>query len=121
MGSITYRPTDQRKITDLWDFAVYRGISNQCLEIQDCNELRSDHNPLLINYQTSVEIKPSNRILTPISDIELFQTWIDQKLNLNESLKSEAEIDEAVEHFIQLIHEAASLAIPSGNVKKSAI
>lgn len=90
-------------------------VASQRLEIQDSNDLSSDHNPLLINYQTSVEIKSSNRILTAFTDIEIFQSWIDQHLDLKVSLKCEMEIDEALEKCIQLIHEGASLATPSGN------
>lgn len=117
-GAPTYWPSDPRKVPDLLDFAVYRGISPERLEIKDCNDLSSDHNPLLINYKTSVEIKTSHRILTPSSNIELFQSWIDQHLNLKVSLKCGSEIEEALEHFIQLIHEAASLATPIGNKDK---
>lgn len=113
-GTPTYWPTDPRRLPDVLDFAVYSGISNHCLQMQNCQELSSDHTPLIINFQTSANFKISNlHILTPHSDINCFQSWLDQNINLNVRLKNENEVDEAVENFTQLIHEAGYISTPT--------
>lgn len=46
------------------------------------------------------------------TDVNLFRNWMDEKINLNTSIKSQYELEDAVESFTSLIHEAAFLSTP---------
>lgn len=112
-GKPTYWPSDPNKIPDLLDFFVCSGISSNLLDIIDCDDLSSDHTPIILNYSTDIQNVTENfKIITPKTDIKFFQNWMDQHLQLNISLKSGDEIDLAVEGFTKLIHEAALMSTP---------
>lgn len=112
-GTPTYWPSDPLKIPDLLDFFVYSGISPSFLDISGSVDLSSDHTPILLNYKT-VPCKDStnNPLFTHKTDVRSFQDCINQDINLNISLKNGNELDDAVEAFVQLIHEAAYRSTP---------
>lgn len=116
-GTPTYWPSDPYKIPDLLDFAIYAGISNNHLEIKDMIDLSSDHTPILINYSTYFNVKQYNHnIITRNTDIQSFQYYLDQNINLNLKLKNGHDVDDAVENFTKLIHEAAALSTPTNSL-----
>ncbi|EFN70473.1 hypothetical protein EAG_13050, partial [Camponotus floridanus] len=45
-GESTYWPTDRRKIPDIIDFCVTRGISSLYFKAESCFDLSSDHSPI---------------------------------------------------------------------------
>lgn len=47
-GQPTYWPTDRRKIPDLIDFCIIKGISRQHAQPKPCFNLSSDHSPIII-------------------------------------------------------------------------
>lgn len=113
-GSPTYWPSDPRKIPDLLDFIVYKGISNDRLTIANSNDLSSDHTPVLVNLNINHTLNPEKyQILKRNSNISLFQQYLENNVNLNIRLKTEAELDDAVEKFTNLIHTAGSISTPS--------
>lgn len=113
-GSPTYWPSDPCKLPDLLDFAVYAGISKHRLDICSSDDLSSDHTPILINLCESFNnVSKNYQLLTPATDVKLFQQCLDTNLNLNLSLKSGEDLDDAVEDFTNLLHEAAHLSTPT--------
>lgn len=114
-GSPTYWPTDPRKIPDLLDFFVYSGISSQFLNISNelCDELSSDHSPILLNFNSFLHSNSrKHQIANRRTDFNSFKIWIERNLNLNIPIKSPEELDEVVENFNNLIHEAGFLSTP---------
>jgi hypothetical protein len=53
-GKSTYWPPDPNKLPDLTDFFVLKNISAKDIQIDEGNDLNSDHSPILltINKQT---------------------------------------------------------------------
>lgn len=113
-GSPTYWPTDPTKIPDLLDFIVYSGISQNNLDITDSDELNSDHTPIIINYTTSIQtVSKSVQILKNNTDIASFKNIIETNINLKIPISNNQELDNAVEMFTNLVHEAAVLSTPT--------
>jgi hypothetical protein len=52
-GEPKYWPTDIKKVPDLIDFCVIKGIPNHCLNANSCLDLSSDHSPVLISLSTT--------------------------------------------------------------------
>lgn len=112
-GAPTYWPSDPRKTPDLLDFVVYNGISGTSFDIKSSDDLSSDHSPLIANYKTLPSLRSKNsKLLTNSSDIEVFQSWIETNLYLNTQIRNGEEIDQSIESFNRLIHEAAFRATP---------
>jgi hypothetical protein len=53
-GQPTYWPTDRRKIPDIIDFCITKGISNNYLKAESCLDLSLDHSPVIITYSTQI-------------------------------------------------------------------
>lgn len=49
-GGPTYWPTDPRKIPDLIDFFITKGINVAKISIQNSQDLSSDHSPIFLTY-----------------------------------------------------------------------
>lgn len=122
-GKPTYWPSDLYKIPDLLDFFVYCGVSPQYLDISVCDDLSSDHTPILLNYRAIPCQRLSEKPLFSYkTNLERYQNYINSELNLKISLKTDTEIDDALENFVKLIHEAAYQATPlEENNKKSSV
>jgi len=46
----TYWPTDGKKIPDLLDFGITKGISKNSSSTESCLDLSSDHSPIIIRH-----------------------------------------------------------------------
>lgn len=76
-----------------------------------CDELNSDHTPIRLNVATSpCHISTQSAYFPRKTNVHFYQNFIDSLLNLIISLKTADEIDDAVQHFTKVIHEADSLA-----------
>jgi len=53
-GELTYRPTDSKKIPDLLDFGITRGISKNSCSTESYLDLASDHSPVIIILTSKV-------------------------------------------------------------------
>lgn len=112
-GKPTYWPTDPAKIPDLLDFFVYSGIPQTAFDIRACDDLSSDHTPVLLNYRANaIKVQTNKPLISSKTNIQYFQEWIDTHINLKICLKSGNDIDDAVEKFVRLIHEAAFQSSP---------
>lgn len=53
-GELIYWPSDKRKIPDLIDFAIAKGIPKSRFLVESCLELSSDHSPVMISVSNKV-------------------------------------------------------------------
>lgn len=119
-GRPTYWPSDPRKIPDLLDFFVCLGIPQHYMDIRSSDDLSSDHTPVLLSYKASAcSVTRNKPLISAKTNIKYFQDWIERHINLGKSLKSGIEIDDAVENFVQLIHEAAFHSTPEPDTQCS--
>ncbi|KAH8351708.1 hypothetical protein KR084_002973, partial [Drosophila pseudotakahashii] len=90
------------------DFAIFKGIRSECLNISESFDLSSDHIPLIIQYRIAA-CKLSRRtcILPQNASIPRFQEAINGLVNLNMHLNTPEAIDDATEMFVRNIHIAA--------------
>lgn len=112
-GSPTYWPSDPRKIPDLLDFVIYKGIPRATLDILECDDLSSDHSPIIVTMSSALRTVNKNcKLIHAKTDIKSFEHWIEQNVNLNISIKTGNELEDAIESFTNCIHEAAYLSTP---------
>lgn len=110
----TYWPSDPTKIPDLLDFIVYNGISRHSLDILNDVGLNSDHTPFIVNYNTNVKLAPGSvKLLRRNSNLNFFSEYIENNLNLNTRIDTTDDLDDTVEYFTTLIHQAALLSTPN--------
>lgn len=104
----TYWPTDRQKIPDVIDFCVVKGIALNYLKAESSFELSSDHSPILVSLSAKIIDTPSAPTLTnQKTNWEVFRDVVEDRLAIDLPLKTGAEIDEALEHLIQTIQQAA--------------
>lgn len=77
----TYWPTDPKKIPDLLDFFITKGIGSNNIETENIVDLTSDHTPVLLSYNASVILKTKKQNLTNKST-----DWESFREKLNESI-----------------------------------
>lgn len=112
-GQPTYWPTDINKMPDVIDFCITKGIALNYLKIESCLELSSDHSPLIVTFETKVIRKPAPpALINKNTDWEAFRNILSKELNLNIQLKSEEDVNEAVEQLNGAIQQAAWNATP---------
>jgi hypothetical protein len=68
----TYWPSDPKKVPDLLDFFVIRGITRNNCTIESNAELTSDHTPVIISLSTTVIKKLPPPKLTTRNRLDLF-------------------------------------------------
>lgn len=112
-GEPTYWPTDRRKIPDLIDFCVTKGIGINYLKAESCLELSSDHSPVLITLSTEVCTNQKLPVLcNRLTDWTEFRQIIDSNISCNIALKSQSNIDQAIYQLCNTIQEAAWATTP---------
>lgn len=112
-GEPTYWPTDRKKTPDLLDFFITKNVPQTQLSVKSCTDLSSDHTPVILNINSTILLneyppKPYNKN----TNWETYQEYINNNLNLNISLKSTGDVENAVENLNQLIHEALGRSTP---------
>lgn len=118
-GKPTHWPYDLTKMPDVIDFCVVKGIPLNHLLIEENFDLSSDHSPVLVQISTDIIHKQKPASLTNrSSNWDLFRNLLEERININISLKSAEEIDEAVENFTQNIQYAAWKATPEVSTAK---
>lgn len=109
----TYWPTDRRKIPDVIDFCVTKGIASNYIKATPCLELSSDHSPVLITLGTKiVNIQKQPMLSNNKTNWNHFRYKVTEKLNTNIKLKTERDLDQAVEHLNECIQSAAWKSTP---------
>lgn len=118
-GKPTYWPSDRRKIPDLIDFAVTRGINNVQSLVHSSLELSSDHTPTIITIfsENSFQKNESGRFDYKRTDWLKYKMLISSHLEIKTSLKSEQEINSAIFNFTQLLSQAVKITTPRFTVQ----
>jgi hypothetical protein len=113
-GEPTYWPTDVRKIPDLLDFLISKGINQNYTEVNSCLDLSSDHSPVMLNISTVVFNKRPREVLyNRNTDWNQFRNLINNRLNLNVPLLSCEDLENAVDYFVDCIQQTAKAATPT--------
>ena len=62
-GKPTYWPTDPGKIPDLIHFIIVKNIPVHYLQIEESNDLNSDHSPILLKLSENIIQKENNPVV----------------------------------------------------------
>jgi hypothetical protein len=107
------RPSDRNKLPDLLDFCVIKGIPHDSALTKSCFDLASDHSPVLISLNLRVLHQASQPTLcNRTTNWDYFRHLITMNLTLQVPLKTEAQIEDAVKYFTDLIQWAGWTATP---------
>lgn len=96
------------------DFYVIKGIPKLKFHAESYLELTSDHSPIIISVSGNkvLQNKRPCRLHSAKTDWLYFRELVKTRLNIKVSLKTEADIEKAVEHFNYIIQHAAWEATP---------
>lgn len=115
-GEPTYWPTDRNKTPDLVDFAVSKGIPSENAKAFSCFDLSSDHSPVLFTLCTEILLNPSApRLGSKHTNWDNFRMLIQDNLNTLVPLKTNTDIDNAVEYLNQIIQNSIWKSTPAQN------
>lgn len=112
-GKPTYWPTDMNKIPDLLDICIIRGLDTENIECKDSYDLSSDHSPVFVTIGMNVvHTQRTCQLHNRDTDWDLFRHLVASRTSINLPLKSDSDLEEAVEHFNQNIQQAAWESTP---------
>lgn len=112
-GQPTYWPTDKKKIPDVIDFYVTKGVTMNNVSCRSCWDLSSDHSPIMLELHTTAQECVQKCVLhNKITNWPLFRELIDKAFQEPVSLKSNDEITEAVLYFNKSVQDAAWSSTP---------
>ena len=112
-GEPTYWPTDPRRLPDLLDFFVARGMAADYVRVESVFELSSDHSPIIATVDAHVLPRvPPPALTTQHTDWEEFRSYINAHITLNLRLKERQELDDATHQFTTLLQNAAWHSTP---------
>lgn len=115
-GHPTYWPADRKKIPDLLDFCITKGISREYSKAVECHDLSSDHSPVLITLSLSVLKKEKSPFLTnKRTNWILYKNLVECNIQLDLPLNDSKSIDKAVNHLSQTLKDAATESTPINN------
>lgn len=107
-GKPTYWPTDTNKIPDLLDFFITRKVSPNFTDVEENFDMDSDHSAAILTLSETVIKRVARATLTNrTTDWQSFQIDLQNKINLNISLRTAQELEEATESFTRLIQTVA--------------
>jgi len=96
----TYWPSDPNKIPDLVDFLVTKGNDTKRFTVESCLDLPSDHTPILITTFTHIPGKSMKQSLySKQTEWNCFRETLDELITLEIPIKTETDIEEAVENI----------------------
>jgi len=107
-GEPTYWPSDKRKVPDLLDFGITKGIPAHSIQAVAGFDLSSDHSPVLLNMHT--KITPQNcpsTLSSKTTNWVTFQNHINENLTLKVPLKTDWDIEDYMHHLVRIIRQAA--------------
>lgn len=115
-GKPTYWPTDLNKIPDVLDIFVTKGISPNYINVSESFDLSSDHSPIIATICTTLIKKEMRAKLTnKKTDFNTFQKYLNDLINLGSPLKSNDDIENAVDQLTSNIQKAAWQSTPAIN------
>lgn len=107
----TYWPSDRRKIPDIIDFFVCKGISAQLLSTCTVNDLSFDHAPTIFKVLGQVQPSPTIQTIT-----NRHTNWTTYQMNFEHNfthkikLQTTQDVEEAITYFNDCIIDAAQRA-----------
>ena len=120
-GQPTHWPTDRNKTPDLIDFCVVKGINMNYLMAETCLDLSSDHSPIIVTLSAEILLKKrSPSLCSKKTDWAQFKEILDTKISCSIPLKTEQDIDVAIEYLCKNIQEAAWESTPEQHATKRA-
>lgn len=112
-GHPTYWPTDKKKVPDLIDFCVTKGIPRTYAKATDCYDLSSDHSPVIVTVSTDVlRIETPKRLTNKRTNWDQYRRLVEQNCLLNIPLITPADIDAAAENLKDVLSLSAEKATP---------
>ena len=107
-GQPTYWPTDTNKIQDLIDFAIIKNLKRESITVIPSLNLSSDHSPTMLALTASPNCLTTQSTCFPNRKTNWlkYKMYISSHLPQNISLKSESEIQHAVDIFSDILPNA---------------
>lgn len=120
-GQPTYWPTDRNKIPDVIDIAVFKNIKRESVSLNSSLDLSSDHSPtILLLHDNPSSLKNSNLSYpNKNTNWHKYKMYISSHLPNNLPLKSNMEIEYAVNQISTIMTCAAKVSTPIASVKKN--
>lgn len=113
-GEPTYWPTDMRKVPDVLDIFVIKGIPQCYLYVESNLDLSSDHSPVLATISTAVIKRQINKKLyNKHTDWNKYRNHINEHLSLDIPLLAPDDVDAAIDLINESIVSAAAYATPT--------
>jgi hypothetical protein len=107
-GEPTSWPTDPKKIPDLLDFFITKGIGYIYSSVESNLDGSSDHTPVILTLNTTaLNEEPPETLTNHKTDWEGFQSYLTENINLKLPLKTLDDVDNACEHITNLIQISA--------------
>ncbi|GBP91928.1 RNA-directed DNA polymerase from mobile element jockey [Eumeta japonica] len=104
---------DLNKIPDLLDVYITKNVGQHYLKIEKCEDLSSDHTPVILNlFKHVVPIESPDYIYNKNTNWNLFREIISGKVDLNVRLKTNDDIETSIEKFNSIIHTATFTSTP---------
>lgn len=102
-------PTDQRKIPDLINFCIVKGIITRTCKLESCHDFAEDHSSFIITIYSHIN-KPNDKVTlsNKHSNWEEFKTLLERSVDLNVPLNTPQEINNEVWALINNKQSAAS-------------
>ena len=113
-GQPTYWPSNLKKVPDLIDFAVIKNVKREQLSFVSSHDLSSDHSPTIMNFLPSFPIPELQTNCLPNSRTNWlkYKMYVSSHLPQNPSLKSEFEIQSAVDELSNILSSAVKVSTP---------
>lgn len=118
-GHPTYWPTDLNKIPDVIDFAVSKNIKREHILLTPSLDLSSDHSPTFLTLCNDQQNLDLNSIYFPNKNTNWlkYKMYVSAHLSQNIALKTEDEIQLAVNHLTDVMTDAARLSTPTASLR----
>jgi hypothetical protein len=113
-GEPTHCPSDRRKVPDLIDFGVVKGVPTLSMQAESSLDLSSDHSPVIINIHSKIILQPSPPTLsTKTTNWATFRQHIKENLSTEVPLKTNRDIEDYVHQLVQIIQQAPWNSTPN--------
>lgn len=110
----TYWPTDRRKLPDLIDFFVLKGVNIKLCKIESCYELAGDHSAIIVSLSSHIKAAEERpNLCNKYTDWEIFEDKLERYINIKIPLKTPEQIDNAVSNLTKNIQQACWEATPN--------
>jgi len=104
IGESTYWPSDNKKIPNLLDFGIMKGIAKNGCRTESCFESSSDQSPVIFIINSKIMTKNKPCILCNVkTDWPYFQELLKTTLDNSIPLKTEDDIANAIKRFNQTV------------------